>query len=56
MTGRNYLPRFGAKLGDLLGLLKGERLERPNTDLLLLVWDCLVDDTEGFHGSPLYQE
>jgi len=36
--------------------LEGERLERPNTDLLLLVWDCLVDDTEGFHGSPLYQE
>jgi hypothetical protein len=36
--------------------LESERLERPNTDLLLVEWDCLVDDTEGFRGSPQSQE
>jgi heme-degrading monooxygenase HmoA len=31
-------------------------LERPNTYLLLVEWDRLVDHTEGFRGSPQYQE
>jgi heme-degrading monooxygenase HmoA len=31
--------------------------ERPNTYLLLVEWDRLVDHTEGFRGSlPQYQE
>ena len=31
-------------------------LERPNTYLLPVEWDRLVDHTEGFRGSPHYQE
>jgi heme-degrading monooxygenase HmoA len=31
-------------------------LEHPNTYLLLVEWDRLVDHTEGFRGSPQYQE
>jgi heme-degrading monooxygenase HmoA len=31
-------------------------LERPNRYLLLVEWDRLVDHTEGFRGSPQYQE
>ncbi|HET8594324.1 MAG TPA: antibiotic biosynthesis monooxygenase, partial [Intrasporangium sp.] len=31
-------------------------LERPSTYLLLVEWDTLEDHTEGFRGSPEYQE
>lgn len=31
-------------------------VERPNTYLLLVQWDTLEDHTEGFRGSPQYQE
>lgn len=31
-------------------------LERPSTYLLLVEWECLEDHTEGFRGSPEYQE
>ena len=31
-------------------------LERPNTYLLLVEWDRVVDPTEGFRGSPQYQQ
>ncbi len=31
-------------------------LERPSRYLLLVEWDQLEDHTEGFRGSPAYQE
>ncbi|MBB2903626.1 heme-degrading monooxygenase HmoA [Kineococcus radiotolerans] len=31
-------------------------LERPDTYLLLMQWDTFKDHTEGFTGSPRYQE
>jgi heme-degrading monooxygenase HmoA len=31
-------------------------LERPSTYLLLVEWDSLEDHTDGFRGSPEYQE
>lgn len=31
-------------------------LERPGTYLLLVEWETLEDHTEGFRGSPRYQE
>jgi heme-degrading monooxygenase HmoA len=31
-------------------------LERPSVYLLLVEWDGLADHTEGFRGSPGYQE
>ena len=31
-------------------------LERPGTYLLLVGWDTLEHHTEGFRGSPRYQE
>ena len=31
-------------------------LERPSTYLLLVEWDTLEDHTDGFRGSPEYQE
>jgi heme-degrading monooxygenase HmoA len=30
--------------------------ERPSTYLLLVEWDRLEDHTEGFRGSPAYQQ
>ena len=37
--------------------LRVERcLERPNCFLLLVDWDSLQDHTEGFRGSPAYEE
>ena len=37
--------------------LRVERcLERPNCFLLLVEWDRLEDHTEGFRGSPAYEE
>jgi heme-degrading monooxygenase HmoA len=31
-------------------------IEQPNRYLLLVAWDTLEDHTEGFRGSPAYQE
>lgn len=31
-------------------------LEHPSTYLLLVAWDTLEDHTEGFRGSPEYQQ
>lgn len=31
-------------------------LEKPNRYLLLVNWETLADHTEGFRGSPEYQE
>lgn len=31
-------------------------LERPSTYLLLVEWDTLEDHTDGFRGSPEYQD
>ena len=31
-------------------------LERPGTYLVLVGWDRLEDHTEGFRGSPAYQQ
>ena len=38
------------------GLTLSRCLERPGTYLLLVRWDALEDHTEGFRGSPGYQE
>jgi heme-degrading monooxygenase HmoA len=38
------------------GLTLSRCLERPGTYLLLVEWDRLEDHTEGFRGSPAYQE
>lgn len=38
------------------GLTLSSCVERPDTYLLLVRWDTLEDHTEGFRGSPQYQE
>ena len=38
------------------GMTLSRCLERPATYLLLVEWDRLEDHTEGFRGSPAYQE
>lgn len=38
------------------GLTLSRCLERPDGYLLLVHWDRLEDHTEGFRGSPQYQE
>jgi heme-degrading monooxygenase HmoA len=38
------------------GLTLSRCVERPDTYLLLVRWDTLEDHTEGFRGSPRYQE
>jgi heme-degrading monooxygenase HmoA len=43
------MPGFG-------GLTLSRCVERPETYLLLVEWDRLEDHTEGFRGSPEYQE
>jgi heme-degrading monooxygenase HmoA len=43
------MPGFG-------GLTLSRCLERPSTYLLLVEWDTLTDHTEGFRGSPEYQQ
>lgn len=45
-----------AGMPGFLRLTLSRCLERPNTYLLLVEWDRLVDHTEGFRGSPRYQE
>jgi len=43
-----------ASMPGFLGLTLSRSLERPNTYLLLVEWERLVDHTEGFRGSPQY--
>ncbi len=38
------------------GLTLSRCIERPGTYLLLVEWDRLGDHTEGFRGSPRFQE
>lgn len=45
-----------AGMPGFLGLTLSRCLERPNTYLLLVEWDRLEDHTEGFRGSPQYQQ
>jgi heme-degrading monooxygenase HmoA len=45
-----------AGMPGFLRLMLSRCRERPNTYLLLVEWDRLVDHTEGFRGSPQYQE
>ena len=48
-----------AIIADMPGFLRltlSRCLEHPRTYLLLVEWDRLVDHTEGFRGSPQYQE
>jgi len=45
-----------AAMPGFLRLTLSRCLEHPNTYLLLVEWDRLVDHTEGFRGSPHYQE
>ena len=42
--------------GGFLGLSLSRCIERPDTHLLLVQWETLEDHTEGFRGSPHYQE
>ena len=43
------MPGFG-------GLTLSRCVERPGTYLLLVTWRSVEDHTEGFRGSPEYQE
>jgi heme-degrading monooxygenase HmoA len=45
-----------AGMPGFLRLMLSRCRERPNTYLLLVEWDRLVDHTEGFRGSSQYQE
>lgn len=45
-----------AAMPGFLRLTLSRCLEHPNTYLLLVEWNRLVDHTEGFRGSPQYQE
>jgi heme-degrading monooxygenase HmoA len=45
-----------AAMPGFLRLTLSRCLERPDTYLLLVEWERLVDHTEGFRGSPQYQE
>ncbi|WP_432485338.1 antibiotic biosynthesis monooxygenase family protein [Kineococcus esterisolvens] len=45
-----------AATGGFRGLRLSRCAERPGTYLLLVEWETLQDHTEGFRGSPRYQE
>ena len=45
-----------AAMAGFLRLTLSRCLEHPNTYLLLVEWDRLVDHTEDFRGSPQYQQ
>ncbi|NMR21301.1 antibiotic biosynthesis monooxygenase [Cellulomonas fimi] len=57
---------FEAALAQALPLIRAARgfrgidvrrcHERPDTYLLLVAWDSLEDHTEGFRGSPAFEE
>ena len=45
-----------ASMPGFAGLTLSRCLERPSTYLLLVHWERLEDHTEGFRGSPEYQQ
>ena len=45
-----------ASMPGFRGLTLSRCLERPSTYLLLVHWERLEDHTEGFRGSPEYQQ
>jgi heme-degrading monooxygenase HmoA len=45
-----------ASMPGFAGLTLSRCLERPSTYLLLVHWQRLEDHTEGFRGSPQYQQ
>ena len=45
-----------ATMPGFAGLTLSRCLERPDTYLLLVQWERLEDHTEGFRGSPEYQD
>lgn len=45
-----------ASMPGFAGLTLSRCMERPNMYLLLVSWTRLEDHTEGFRGSPEYQE
>ena len=48
--------RFIALMPGFRSLRLSRCIERPNRYLLLVEWDRLEDNTEGFRGSPEYEE
>lgn len=52
---RAALPLLAERPG-FRGLTVSRCLERPGTYLLLVEWERLEDHTEGFRGSPQYQQ
>ncbi len=48
--------RFIASAAGFRWLRLSRCVERPNRYLLLVGWERLEDHTEGFRGSPAYQE
>ena len=45
-----------AAMPGFAGLTLSRCMERPDTYLLLVHWERLEDHTEGFRGSPEYQQ
>jgi heme-degrading monooxygenase HmoA len=45
-----------ARMPGFLGLRLSRCRERPGTYLLLVEWERLEDHTDGFRGSPEYEE
>jgi heme-degrading monooxygenase HmoA len=45
-----------AKMTGFRSLTLSRCIERPSTNLLLVEWARLEDHTEGFRGSPEYEE
>ena len=45
-----------ARMPGFAGLSLSRCLERPSVYLLLVEWQRLEDHTEGFHGSPEYEQ
>jgi heme-degrading monooxygenase HmoA len=52
---REAVAIIGAARG-FRGLSVTRGVERPSTYLLVVEWDSLEDHTEGFRGSPAYDE
>ncbi|MFF2345683.1 antibiotic biosynthesis monooxygenase family protein [Pseudarthrobacter sp. NPDC058119] len=45
-----------ASMPGFMSLSLSRSVESPNTYLLLVEWESLEDHTEGFRGSPEYQQ
>ncbi|WP_314215851.1 antibiotic biosynthesis monooxygenase [Pseudarthrobacter equi] len=45
-----------AAMPGFISLSLSRSIESPNTYLLLMEWETLEDHTEGFRGSPEYQQ